>query len=180
MKTATYLAFLDELEKISFAKEASFMTNLGTRIVNTAKAAPRAIGGFAKSLPGHARTGIQQAGQAVSAFGTPIESLKRGVTMTTKDFHSMSPAMKALMGIGLVGSAHEALSKTDPLGQGRERPERVGAAIGDQVGGLIGTPFGVAGSLVAGQIGRKAGGLVGKGVGAVSKLRQKNQPVGEN
>lgn len=173
MNTATYLSFLDELEKI---KEAGLIQNLGTRI----RSAPSAALGLIKATPGAVRGGIQNAGSAVSAFSTPIDSLKRGWQTSVTDFGKMSPAMKGLAAMGLVTGGHEALAKDDPLRQGRSRTVRVGTAVGDQVGGLIGSPFGLAGGIVGGQIGRKAGGLVGKGVEVARNLtKKKPQPAPE-
>lgn len=179
MNTATYLAFVDELEKISSGgvsedllramlgkagilflkprapkeKQSSMMRDLGTRIVAGAKAAPRVLQG-----------GIENAGKAVGAFATPVQSAKAGWKMSVTDFKKMGPGMKALMGLGLVSSAAEIAPKNDPMGSGRSRLNRGITGVGDQVGGLIGAPFGLAGGLVGSQVGRKAGGLVGKGV----------------
>lgn len=154
MRAATYMAFLDELGKI---KEAGMMSNLGTKILTSAKGAGR-------FLKDQTQGGIRNAGSAISSFATPVEAFKKGLHTTIHDAKSMSKPMKAMMALGLVGSVHEATSKNDPMGKGRGRAERVGAALGDQVGGVMGAPFGLAGGLVSSQIGRKAGGLVGKGV----------------
>lgn len=155
MHAATLNGLFDELEKM---KTAGILSNVGTKILNTAKSLPR-------NLKNGVQGSIQNAGKAVGSFATPIQSLKDGANFTVKDFKSMGKVQKGLMGFGLAASAHEALSKNDPLNKGRGRAERVGAAIGDQVGGLMGAPFGITGGIVAGQIGRKAGGMVGKGVG---------------
>lgn len=154
-------------------KNAGLIQNLGSRI----RSAPSAALGLAKAVPGAMRGGIQNAGSAVSAFATPIDSLKRGWKTSVTDFGSMGTGMKALTAMGLVTGGHEALAKEDPLRQGRSRTVRVGTAIGDQVGGMIGSPFGLAGGIVGGQIGRKAGGLAGKGVEVARKLTKKKQPA---
>jgi hypothetical protein len=169
MKPATYLAFLDELGRI---KEAGLLQNLGTRITSGVKAVP----GLIKATPGAIQGGIQNAGHAIGAFSTPIQSFKRGWQTSVTDFGKMGLGMKALAVTGLVAGGHEALAKEDPLGQGRSRTQRVGTAIGDQVGGIIGSPFGLAGGLVGSQIGRKAGGLVGKGVEVARNLKKKQAP----
>lgn len=166
MHAASISAFFDELGHI---KTAGLMANVGMKILHTAKALPRNIQQGAKGS-------IENAGKAVGAFSTPIKSLKEGARFTVKDFRSMGKVQKGLMGVGLVGSAHEALAKNDPLGKGRGRAERVGAAIGDQVGGLVGAPFGITGGIVAGQIGRKAGGTVGKGVDLMRKHHKSSAP----
>lgn len=170
MRPATYLSFLDELSRI---KEAGLLQNLGTRITSGVKAVP----GLIKATPGAIQGGIRNAGSAVSAFATPIDSLKRGWQTSVTDFGKMSPAMKGLAAVGLVTGGHEALAKEDPLRQGRSRTVRVGTAVGDQVGGLIGSPFGLAGGLVGSQIGRKAGGLVGKGVEMARRLKKSPPPT---
>lgn len=172
MNAATYLSFLDELEKI---KEAGLIQNLGTRIVSGVKAIPGAV----KATPGVVQGGIRNAGSAVSAFATPIDSLKRGWQTSVTDFGKMPTWMKGLAVAGLATSAHEGLAKEDPLRMGRSRTERAVTAVGDQVGGLIGSPFGLAGGIVGGQIGRKAGSLVGKGIDAARKLTKKTQPLPE-
>lgn len=158
-------------------KTAGLMTNLGTKILTKAKSLPRTALNAAKSLPGHARGSIQNAGSAVSAFSTPVDSFKKGLKMTTKDFGSMSKSQKGLLAVGLAGSTHEAVAKEDPLGKGRGRIERVATSVGDQLGGIIGTPFGITGGVVAGQIGRKAGSLVGRGAEAVQRSFKKPQPA---
>ncbi len=173
MKTATILGFFDEFEKI---KEASFMRDVGMKILSKARNAPAAMMAAAKAVPGAAAGAVQNAGNAVSAFSTPVESFKRGLQMSTKDFSKMHSLQKGLMLTGLAGSAHEALAKEDPLRQGRGRVERAATAVGDQLGGIIGTPFGVTGGIVAGQIGRKAGKLVGKGAEAVHRSLKKPKP----
>lgn len=150
----------------AFVKEASILQNVGMRIMRTAKA-----------IPGHIRGGIQNAGSTVSAFSTPIDSLKRGVKAT---FSPDMPAwQKSLAGIGLVTGAAEVAPKEDPLRQGRSRFERATTAVGDQVGGLIGAPFGLVGGIVGSQIGRKAGMLTGKGAEGAAKLlkRKKEEPA---
>lgn len=190
MRPATYLAFFDELEKMGSdsvkddllrallgkpgvfllahqdqkKKQAGLIQNLGTRIVSGVRAAPKVVADAVRATPGAVQGGIQNAGKAVGAFATPLQSAKAGWKMSVTDFKQMKPWMKGLMGLGLVSSAVEVGSKNDPMGQGRSRLNRGITAAGDQVGGLIGTPFGLAGGLVGGQIGRKAGGLVGKGV----------------
>lgn len=161
MNVATYLSFFDELEHI---KTAGLLQNVGMRIATKAKALPRAAMNMTKAAPGELGGSIQNAGKAVGAFGTPVQSLKAGWKSTVTDFGKMDPKLKALMGLGLVAGGHEALSKTDPMGAGRGRGERVGAVVGDQLGGLIGSPFGFGGGVAGGLVGRKAGGLVGKGV----------------
>ena len=166
MNTATYLAFVDELEKIATTKEAGLLRDIGMRIAKSS-------GNAARAARAGVQGGIQNAGNAVSAFSTPIDSLKRGLKASTTDFKSMGKMQKGLMGVGLLASGHEALAKNDPLGQGRGRIERASTAVGDQLGGLIGTPFGIAGGFVAGQIGRKAGSVVGKGIEAVRQSRKK-------
>lgn len=171
MNSATYLAFFDEMEKI---KEAGLLRDIGMRIVRTAKAAPGAAVQGMKSIPGHVRGSIQNAGSTISAFGTPIDSFKKGWKATTTDFHQMGRGQKALLAMGFAGSAHEALAKNDPLGQGRGRIERAATAVGDQLGGIVGTPFGITGGIVGGQIGRKAGKAVGKGIQLL--VPKKSQP----
>ncbi len=163
MNEITVLAFFDEIVKI---KEAGILRDVGMRILTKAKA-----------LPGAAAGAIDNAGKAVSSFSTPVDSLKRGWRMTTQDFGNMSGGQKGLLALGLMGSGHEALAKEDPLGQGRGRVERISTAVGDQLGGIIGTPFGITGGIVAGQIGRKAGSIVGKGLTAVGRSLKKPQPA---
>jgi hypothetical protein len=165
MRAATYMAFLDELGKI---KEAGMMSNLGTKILTSAKGAGR-------YLKNETQGGIINAGKAVASWANPVNSFKKGLHTTIHDTKSMSVPMKALMGVGLLSSAHEATAKNDPMGKGRGRAERIGAALGDQVGGVMGAPFGIAGGLVSSQIGRKAGGVVGKGVDLLR--RPKPQPT---
>lgn len=157
MNAATIQAFFNELS--SMEKKAGIVSNIGTKILRTAKAGVKAAPGWAKN---EAQGSIRNLGNTVGAFATPGQSIANGWKATTKDFGKMSPAMKALMigGVGL--DAHEALAKKDPTGQNRGRVERVGASVGSQVGGLIGTPFGITGGVAGGLIGRKIGGTVGK------------------
>lgn len=166
MKKETFDALTDELEKIGFQKEAGLLRDIGMRISKTVK-----------SVPGHARGAVQNAGSTISAFSTPIDSVARGLKATTTDFHTLSNSQKALLGFGLAGSAHEALSKKDPLGQNRGRIERAATVVGDQLGGLVGTPFGLTGGLVGGQVGRKAGKVVGKGLEAIHRATKKPTPA---
>jgi len=151
-------------------KNAGLIQNLGSRL----RSAPSAALGLVKATPGAVQGGIRNAGSAVSAFANPVQSFKKGWQTSVTDFGKMGPGMKALAVTGLVAGGHEALSKEDPMRQGRSRTVRVGTAIGDQVGGIIGSPFGLAGGIVGGQIGRKAGGLVGKGVEVARNLKKKH------
>lgn len=176
MSPATYLAFFDELRQI---KTAGLLQNVGMRIATTAKSAPRVALNYVKAVPGEIGGGIQNAGKGIGAFGTPVQSLKAGWRTSVSDFGKMDPTMKALMGFGLLTSGHEAISKDDPIpGKNRGRVERVGAAVGDQVGGLMGSPFGFGGSAAASMVGRKAGGLAGKGVDLI-RGRKKPTPQPE-
>lgn len=164
MKAATIQAFFSELAVIE--KKAGVVSNIGGRILNVAQAGVRSMGSTARAAPtwaqGHVQGSIRNLGNTVHAFGTPIQSAKAGLKMTTKDFKNLGPGMKALMLGGAGMDAYEALAKNDPTGKGRGRVERVGASVGSQVGGLIGTPFGITGGVAAGLIGRKIGGTVGK------------------
>lgn len=179
-KTVEYDEGWHSVANVEREKTSGLIQNLGTRIVSNVRAAPGAALAMAKATPGAVQGGIRNAGSAVSAFATPVDSLKRGWQTSVTDFGKMGRGMKALTAFGLVTGGHEALAKEDPLRQGRSRTVRVGTAIGDQVGGLIGSPFGLAGGLVGGQIGRKAGGLVGKGVEVARNLtKKKPQPTPE-
>lgn len=164
MNAVTINAFFDEL--LVLEKQAGVVSNLGTKILRTAKAGVKAVPGVVKGAPAwagkHAKETVQNLGNSISAFGTPVESLKKGWKATTTDLRSMPNWQRALMVGGVVADGHEALAKKDPTGHDRGRVERVGASVGSQVGGLIGTPFGATGGLAAGLIGRKIGGTVGK------------------
>ena len=154
----------------SFVKEAGLLQNIGMRIAKKSTSAVRAAAHFTQE-------GIQNAGSAVSAFATPVDSFKKGVKAT---FDPKMPAwQKGALGIGALSGVAEVAAKEDPLRQGRSRIERASTVAGDQIGGIIGAPFGLAGGVVGSQIGRKAGMLVGKGAEGASKLlkrKKKEEP----
>jgi hypothetical protein len=165
------LAFLDEMSKIAEAitckgcgkkkdlrmgycfdcvtkkeKTSGFMANLGGRITST-------IAGMGAN-----------AGNALQQFYThPVQALGKGLKATVSGHPAQTALYAGMLGLGV----HDLAKKVDPTGGGRSRLHRTSEFVGDQVGSLIGTPFGFTGQLAGGMTGKKIGDLAGKGIDKV-------------
>lgn len=156
MNSVTMRAFREEMEELQ--KTAGFMTNVGTAVGNKLKAVP----GLLQKAPAMLGKQVDNAGKTISAFSTPGKSLASGGRAMVSDFSGMGTGMKALMGYGAVMSGRDAIKKEDPTGQGRSRLQRSTAFAGEQMGSVIGQPFGLAGAVVGGAVGKRLGSGTGK------------------
>jgi hypothetical protein len=123
---------------------------------------------YLRSLP-HAIP--RNVGNTVKGFANPVASMRKG-------WHSDNNLGRALT-VGFAGmDAMDAMKKNDPSGRGRGRAERVGAAIGNTAGGLVGLPHGTfSGGAVGSAIGSYVGGKAGRMVdGAVKVVRKPSVP----
>lgn len=131
-------AFFDEIEKI---KEAGAMKNIGDGAL-----------GLGKAMVSNARN-------TLTAFATPIKSMKTGFSASGGTFG------KTMVGVGAALGAPEAFAKEDPTGGNRSRTERISGWAGEQAGGLIGAPHGMfTGSIVGSVMGKGIGRATGKAV----------------
>lgn len=152
-------SFSDELEKIS---------SLGSMASSAGK-----------WMQGQYRGVLNNAAKTIGGFKNPIQSIKRGWNHPT---HKWDPKnWKTYGGVPMTVAttaldAHSAVKKEDPTGQGRSRLERVGTAIGNFGGGMIGQPHGVTGSLLGSAIGRGVGKRVGQAANfTTNQLRRQPQ-----
>jgi hypothetical protein len=122
-------------------------------------------------------TGTQQVGHAAAAWAHPRKSFKEGWQAT---FHPNGKPLglgwKAFMGYGLVTGLNSAVQKKDPSGQGKSRVRRLLNVAGDQAGGIIGAPYGLAGGIGSSLIGQKIGDTVGAGLERLVGYRPRPQP----
>lgn len=136
MNNTIMSAFLNEMIQIKEAGsiirnlgEGHFVNKVLTNVVNTTK-----------------------------AFGTPVQSFKTGIqssiSSTPGSRFFTSGTNKALLVGGAALGAPEAFAKEDPTDQGRSRSERTALWAGDQVGGIIGAPHGLTGTLTGTMLGR--------------------------
>jgi hypothetical protein len=151
MNQDTLNGFSDELAGI--IKSSGVLRNVGQRIVSGSRAVASDVGG------------------ALSAFNTPVQSLKSGA----KEMFSTKHPFTAAMNVGLAAlGAPEAFAKDDPTGAGRSRANRVASYTGNQLGSIMTTRQGFAGSLVGGMVGGKAGSIVGN---SIDKVRNRIKPA---
>lgn len=184
-------AFLDEMEKISIAMPnvaqagawaGKHVGALGAglkaapgAVVRGIKAAPGAIGRGIVNAPKNFATGSENVGRAITAFGTPIQSLKKGWHETwTPGGKPLHPGFKALMAYGALQGAHDTAKKEDPTGMGRSRVHRGLQFAGGQLGGVIAAPFGLAGGIAGSMIGDKAGDITGR---FIDRFRGHRTPI---
>ena len=117
----------------------------------------------------HAMGAAKNVGEAAAAWTKPRESLSKGWKETWRPGgQPLHPAWKALMGYSLLTGAQQALPKKDPTGMGHSRIRRTARLVGDQVGGIMGAPFGFWGGTASSMIGSKIGDTAGA---AVDRLR---------
>ncbi len=174
-KRASVLSFMDELEKISQQKEANAFTDTVKRGAQWAGKVPGRVARYTT------HTVPNQIGQAGAAFLNPVDSFKRGWTQTWhpqklpggKPLH---PAFKALMALGLVQGTYETMKPTDPTGMGRSRLQRGLQFAGQQAGGYISAPFGMAGGMVGSAIGDRTGAMLGSTIDRIRGYRPPAAP----
>ena len=157
LRLGPYLpSFIDELEK------TSGLERLGRRALGTVQ---RGVKG-----------GVENVKKTLTAFKTPGRSLSEGWTATMRPGGKpLSTPWKVFMGGSLALGVHGAAKKEDPTGRGRSRLRRVTGLVGDQAGGLIGAPFGLAGGLTGSYIGGKLGDVAGAGIDRVRGVRPRPQ-----
>jgi hypothetical protein len=147
------LAFMDEMSKIAESraktKKAGFMANVGNRITSNVAGAGANIGGALHQM-----------------FSHPIQGLARGAKETVTGLKGHPWLTAAILG-GTALGIHDLSKPVDPTGAGRSRAHRTAEFVGDQAGGLIGAPFGFAGSIAGGMMGKKIGDLAGKTIDKV-------------
>lgn len=169
MTPAMLHAFRLELESIE--KHAAFLQNVGTNIGNTLKGFTTPVQSLKK---GWEVGGWSQGGESrnMLAAGLPVGA--RGKNWAGgKGIGRHLPGGKALtVATGLM-MAPEALKKEDPTGRGRSRAERIGSFIGNQAGGLIGTPYGLSGAIAGSLVGEGAGKVVGKAFNKITGKKKK-------
>jgi len=156
------------------AKKAGILTNLGTRIVSSAKAAPGWIG---KQM---AETGENVGKTLYKGLAHPMKGVRQGLDFEMRSAANGGIANKVGLGLSAYGaySGAKELKKTKEEAGGVGRGERLGKFIGNVGGGLIGAPHGVTGSL-AGTMGAEyLLGRAGRGADTVlDKIRGKKQKV---
>jgi len=158
MNPAVVRGFVDEMEKISF------MANLGTKIVQTAKAGGKLMkdgwqtgGGGTGRLKGWMGAGKEQASSLPGKIYENITSLG-GLTK-----HLPVGPKSLTVGFGALG-AKDALKKEDSTGQRRSRAERMGSVIGGTAAGIAGGAMGIPGAIATGIAGDYAGGRIGRAI----------------
>lgn len=170
------LAFLDELEKISGGPIDAAIHGGAVKAWNWTKAFPGRALRYAKNVP-------VQLGQAGAAFTTPVESLKRGVrytwaphTIPGSSAKPLHPAMKALMGLSLIQGGYDTIKPNDPQHLGRSRLHRGLQFAGQQAGGYITAPFGLAGGMLGSYVGDRVGATAGSVVDRIRGYRPPTAP----
>ena len=158
MRDRTLRAFHEELQKI--AAGAGF-----TATASKAVAAAREAGKV-KNIPF-----MEGMKRNLVATGRRLMNPKDAVRRTKGMFTTPGLPLwqKGLAGVGLVGTAANALPEQDPSGQGKSRTRRALEGIGGTIGGAAGK--GLVGSLAAGAVGTMAGNIAGKAVDAVRGYR---------
>lgn len=166
-KKESQIAFLDELEKISF--------DVGGHAAAAASRFGRGANRFAEGVG-------KNLGGAAMAFTTPRKSFAKGWDATwhperLPGGQPLHPIFKGLMGYGLLTGLRDVAVKEDPAGKGHSRVRRALRFAGDQAGGIISAPFGLSGGMFGSMAGGKVGDLAGA---AVDKLRGYRAPQREN
>lgn len=141
---------------------------------------PQRAGYGAKKGAIHAMT---QAGKGIGALTTPKQSWKQGLDLAWnpesiaggKAHPAETMLWRGLMASQLGGGVLGLMSKEDPTGRGHSRLRRGLRMVGEQAGGIMGSPHGFWGGLAASMVAGKAGDSVGA---ALDRLRgyRRHQP----
>lgn len=185
----SFSAFVEELESIE--KNAAFMRDVA---LPWAKSGLRAV---ANATDPHAvvpQIGAQplgqtlksellgmpaNAGKALRALAHPTRAVADGARYTIDGVRNGGKLNAGLLALGTAAAVPLVTAQDDPTGEGMSRAGRAARFTGQQLGGLVGAPYGVGGALAGGAVGDFVGKKVGKGVDKLKGHRSKKKSQGQ-
>lgn len=170
MNRAMANALCEELEKISTIGAAARGLAQGVRH-GIAAEATKSFRQLSGKTPG-ARTMRSNVTDAVKSFASPVKSFQRGMRFVKRD--SRNALGKALLVGGTAMGLPTVLAKHDPTGENRSHLRRGLEFAGGEIGGIMGSPFGLSGAMTASTIGSVMGNRAGA---LVDRMRGYGRPA---